>query len=77
MDEHFGRYLLRELLWEMKQADISIPELQGVPQDQIELLGHEGYDTLSVQVSSQVFTAHLSWRGDVPPVITPIMPPET
>jgi hypothetical protein len=74
MDERAGRYLLRQLLYELRRADIVIPELQDTPAEQIELLDHEGYDVLHLRASSVTFKAHLAWGRAGLPLVERIAP---
>jgi hypothetical protein len=72
--ERFGRYLLRELLWELEQAGMQMPGLTDVDAEALEVVGFSRYDWVRVRVGSAVVEARLSWRGDVPPTLTPVSP---
>lgn len=71
--ESFGRYLLRELFWELAQFEVAVPGLTDVPPEQIEVLAYSGYDSVRLKTASQTLEARLSWRGDVLPVITEVV----
>lgn len=67
--QKFGRYLFGELMWEFERFGISVPELQCVQKEDIEVLFFYRYDFLRFRVDSTIFCAHLAWRGDVVPSI--------
>ncbi len=72
MDEKIGSYLLRELIWEMKQNNISLPGLKKVQWERVVPLSYFGYQLLRFRVKDTFFEAHLSWRPDIAPVIRQI-----
>jgi hypothetical protein len=72
MEERFGRYLLRELLWELDQSGLVVPELEHVSPEKIEVLAYSGYNSVRIRVASAVLDADLSWRKDVPPTVVPV-----
>ncbi|MCO5169191.1 MAG: hypothetical protein M9894_22845 [Planctomycetes bacterium] len=65
------RYLLRELLHELKQHGVEIPGLTDVPSEQIDVVAHSGYDAIRVRTGIGVFNAQLDWSMKTAPVITP------
>jgi len=69
MNEKIGRYLCGELLWEMEQNDISLPDLKNVQRESIVPLSYFGYQFLRFRVGDTFFEAHLSWRPNVAPII--------
>ena len=75
MNQKNARYLLSELFWEIEQNKISIPEVENVAHENIIPLAYYGYQFLRFRVESTFFEAHLSWRGDVAPVIQRVPQP--
>jgi hypothetical protein len=70
--EEFGRYLLRELLWELEKFDETVPGLTDVPPEEIEVLSFSGYDAVRLRAASTLFDARLNWRADAAPVVIQI-----
>jgi O-acetyl-ADP-ribose deacetylase (regulator of RNase III) len=64
-----GRYLLRELLWELSQSKMAVPGLTDVTPEEIKVLDFSGYDNVRLRSGATVFDVHLSWRPDIAPVI--------
>lgn len=71
----FERYLLRELLWELDQFDVTIPGLTDVPAEQIEVLSHERYDAVRLRAHAVEFEARLDWSAQSAPVVVEIAEP--
>src|SRR2546423_774880 len=67
----FGRYLLLELLWELTTSHVTVPGLTDVPEEEIRILAHSGYDTVRLLCHGRAFEATLSWRGDAAPSVIP------
>jgi divalent metal cation (Fe/Co/Zn/Cd) transporter len=65
----FKRYLLDELFWELAQHRPSPAELEGVPQEAIEVLTFKGYHDVRIRVAGKAYDVHLTWRKDTPPSI--------
>ena len=71
MDEGFARYILGELRWELEQFNMSLPGVEPIQPEQIEVLAYSG-NVLRFRVKDVTFDALLSWRGDIAPVITQV-----
>ena len=67
--ETFGRYLLREFFWELDQHESRPAILQGLSQDQVEVIDFAGYDELRLRLPGSVLNVRLSWRKDTPPSV--------
>jgi hypothetical protein len=74
-EEEFGRYLVRELLWELDRFQMVVPELTDVAPEEIMVLSSSGYDTLCLRTASKVLEARLSWSGGARPFLREIRDP--
>ncbi len=64
-----GRYLLRELLWELEKFGVAVPGLTDAPLEEIEVLSWSGYDELRLRVGSAIFDARLDWSAAAAPQV--------
>lgn len=70
VDEGFARYILGELFWELERFEGIGAEL--TRSDAVEVVSCTSYHDLQVRFHGQIYDVWLSWRGDVPPRITPV-----
>ena len=74
VDPDFGRYLIGELLWELKQHPDVGAGLRGIPPDDVAVIAARSYQDLRVRAGAEVYDVWLSWQLLVPPRITPRPP---
>ena len=65
----FGRYLLRELTYQMDQWNITVDGLTFAEMEQIEVLSYKGYEQLSLRTPKYVIEATLDWSMLTPPIL--------
>jgi hypothetical protein len=65
----FRRYLLGELLYELKELAVEVPGLTDVSPQAIEVVEHRGYEALVLRTPAGAFEARLDWSLRSPPVV--------
>jgi hypothetical protein len=72
MSTDVGRYLLRELLYQLERSGVDVPGLTDVNSEELEVLSFSGYDDLRLRSGSQTYDARLDWSLRTAPVVTGI-----